>query len=127
MSLRCVGGPAVCAEALLWSEGADVFTPVGAVEQVAAEAVSGLPHVLLDHRHGAVRVGAAGVQAVLPGVHPVRGQEKSGPLLDGGLGAYDALPYGAEIARAGVNHITSPGRLVLLELLAEFLQQLLHP
>lgn len=126
VALRSVGGPAVGAEALLWSEGAHVFTPVGAVEQVAAEAVSGLPRVLLHHRHAAVRVRAAGVQAVLPGVHPVRGQKERGPLLDGGLGAYDALPYGAEVAHAGVSRITAPGRLVLLELFAEFLQQLLH-
>lgn len=128
MSLRGVGSPAVRGEALLRSERADIFIPVGAVEQVAAETASGLPQVLLDHRHGAVRVGAAGVKAVLPGVHPVRGQKERGPLLDGGLGPDDALPYGVEIAHARVNHIASPAvRLVLLELFAEFLQQLLHP
>lgn len=72
MSLRGVAAPGVCGEGLLRREGADIFIPVGAVEQVTAETVPGLPRVLSDHRHGAVRVGAAGVQTVLPGVHPLR-------------------------------------------------------
>lgn len=127
MSLRAVSSPAVCGEALLRSEGAHVFIPVGAIEQVAVEAVPGLPQVLLDHRNGAVRVRAAGVQTVLPGEHPVRGQQEGGPLLDGGLGPDDALTDGVEVAHAGVGHISCLVRLVLLELLAEFLQQLFHP
>lgn len=127
VSLRCVGGPAVRTEAFLRSEGADIFVPVGAIEQVAAETLPGLPRVLLDHRHGAVRLGAAGVQAVLPGVHAPRGQQEGGPLLDGGFGLDDALPDGVEVAHTRVNHVAYLVRLVLLELLAEFFQQLLHP
>lgn len=83
-------------------EGADMFVPVGAVEQVALEALPGLPRVLPDHRHGAVRLRAAGVQTVLPGEHPVRNQQESGPLLDGGPGLDDAVPEAAEAAHAGV-------------------------
>lgn len=127
MSLRCVGGPAVCGEAFLRREGAHVLTPVSAVKQVATETVTGLPLVLMEHRQGAVRLGAAGVHAVLPGVHPVRGQQEGGSLLDGVLGPDDALLRGAEVAHAGVHHFTCPVSLVLLELLAEFLQELLHP
>ena len=103
------------------------MAPVGAVEQVAAETVPGLPQVLLHHRHGAVGLRAAGVQAVPPGEHPVRGRQEGGPLLDGGLGPDDALPDGVEVSHTRVHHIAlRPVRLVLLELLAEFLQELLH-
>lgn len=79
-----------------------MFAPVCAVEQVAVEALPGLPLVLLDHRHGAVRLRAASVQAVLPGVHPVWGQQERGPLLDGGLGLDDAVPDAAEVAHTRV-------------------------
>lgn len=127
VSLRCVRRAAVGGEALLRSKGADIFIAVGAVEQVTVEAVPGLPQVLLDQRHGAVRLRAAGVHTVLRGVHPVRGQQEGGPLLDGGLGPDDALPHGGEVAHTGVSPIACPVRLVLLELLAELLQQLLHP
>lgn len=108
-------------------EGADMFVPVGAVEQVAFEALPGLPLVLPDHRHVAVRLRAAGVQTVLPGEHPVWDQQESGPLLDGGLGLDDAVPEAAEVAHAGVGDAADLVRLFLLELLAEFLQQLLNP
>lgn len=104
-----------------------MFAPVGAVEQVAVEALPGLPLVLLHHRHGAVGMRAAGVQTVPPGVHPARGQQVRGPLLDGGLGLDDALPDAAEVAHAGVGDAAQLVGLFLLELLAEFLQQLLHP
>lgn len=126
VSLRRVARPAVRGEALLRRERADMFVPVGAVEQVAVEALPGLPLVLLHHRHRAVRLGAAGVQAVLPGEHPVRGQQEGGPLLDGGLGLDDALADSVEVAHAGVGHVACLVRLLLLELLAELLQQLLH-
>ena len=119
-----VGAPAVRAESRLRGEGAHASPPVGAVEQVTPEAVAGLPRLLLHHRHGAVRLGAAGVQAVHPGEHPLRGHEERGPLLDGGPGADDALPDGAEVARARVDPV---GRAVLLlQLLPELLQQILH-
>lgn len=86
-----------------------MFAPVGAVEQVAAEALPGLALLLMDHRHGAVRLRAAGVQTVLPGVHPVGGQQESGSLLDGGLGLDDAVPDAAEVAHTGVG---DPAELV---------------
>lgn len=127
MSLRCVGSPAVCREAFLSREGAHILTPVGAVKQVAAETVPGLPLVLVKHRNCAVRLGAAGVHTVLPGVHPVRRQQEGGSLLDGVLGPDDAIPRGTEVAHAGVHHFTCPVGLVLLQLFAEFLQELLHP
>lgn len=104
-----------------------MFVPVGAVEQVTFEALPGLPPVLPDHRHGAVGLRAAGVQAVLPGEDPVRDQQERGPLLDGGLGLDDAVPEAAEVAHAGLGSAADLGRLLLLELMAEFLQQLLHP
>lgn len=126
VSLCCVNSPAVYGEALLRSEGANIFIPVSAVEQVTVETVPGLPQVFLDHRDGAVRLRAAGVQAVLPGVHPIRDQQEGSPLLDGDLGPDDALPGGAEVAHTGVSHIASPIQLVLLELLAVFLQKLFH-
>jgi len=123
--LRGVGHPAVRGEALLRREGAHAAAPVGAVEQVAAEAVPGLPEVPLHHRHGAVGLRAARVHTVPPGVHPVRGQQERGPLLDGGLGPDDALPDGVEVAHTRVHRVGRPMRLVLLQLLAKFLQELL--
>lgn len=125
--LARVGIPAVGVEAELRSEGADVLVPVCAVEQVALEALPGLPLVLLHRRHGAVRLRAAGMQTVLPGVHPVGDQQERGPLLDGGLGLDDAVPDGAEVAHAGVGAAAELVRLFLLQMLAEFLQQLFHP
>lgn len=105
----CVCVPAVGAESRLRRKRADLLAPVGAVEQVAVEALPGLPLVVLDHRHGAVRLRAAGVHTVLPGVHPVWGQQESGPLLDGGLGLDDAVPDAAEVVHTRVG---DPAELV---------------
>lgn len=125
---RRVAPAAERGEALQLRERADVLAPVGAVEQVAVEVRAGLPPLLLlHHRHRAVGLRAARVQALLPGAQSLRRQQEGGPLLDGGLGLDDAFADPVEVARARVvARVARLERLLLLQLLTELLQQLLH-
>lgn len=117
------------AEAPLKREDADVCAAVRAVEQVAAQtgAAVRLLRLLLDDGRGTARFGTAGTHAVTAAVNAARCRQEGGAALDGGHGADDAL-----LRRVKVTHTLITGvlsaliRVILLQLLTELLQQLLH-
>lgn len=121
--------PAERVEAPLKREGADVRAAVRAVEQVAAQtgAAVRLLRLLLDDGRGTARFGAAGAHAVSAAVHASRCRQEGGAALDGGHGADDALLRRVEITQTRVAGVLDAlVRVILLQLLAELLQQLLH-
>lgn len=121
--------PAEGAEAALKRECADVRAAVRTVEQVAPQSSVWLLLLLLllDDGRGAAWLSAAGAHAVPPAVHTARCRQKGGAALDGGHGADDALLRRVKVAQTRVAGVLRALiRVILLQLLAELLQQLLH-
>lgn len=121
------------AEAALKRERADVRAAVRTVEQVAPQSTVRLLRLrlrlrmLLDDGRGAARLSAAGAHTVPSAVHAARCRQEGGAKLDGGHGADDALLRRVEVAQTRVAGVLRALiRVILLQLLAELLQQLLH-